>query len=111
MMEFSKTLKGLYGEKSSKKSGAEEEARRDFLEAIEKLRKQRRLYRKMKADALMERQNLLNSMALQNEDEELLRQKVREENLPMCLYLIVRSWSYHRVCFCCPFFFPSPFRV
>ncbi len=76
MNQFSTRLTKLKGKSTRNRIEAEEEARFAFEQDIEKIRSQRRLFRRMKHDAIKERQRLLDSMALQKEDEELLRQKV-----------------------------------
>jgi hypothetical protein len=77
MNQFSTRLTKLKGKSTRNRIEAEEEARTAFEQDIEKIRSQRRLFRSMKHDAIKERQKLLDSLALQKEDEELLRQKVR----------------------------------
>lgn len=78
MNQFSTRLTKLKGKPTRNRIEAEEEARIAFEQDIEKIRSQRRLFRSMKHDAIKERQRLLDSLALQKEDEELLRQKVKK---------------------------------
>lgn len=77
MNQFTKRLQKLKGKASGKRADAEDEARADYAAQIERIRHQRRLFRKMKLEAIQERQKLLDSMAIQKDDEELLKRKVR----------------------------------
>lgn len=76
MNQFTKRLQKLKGKASGKRADAEDEARADYAAQIERIRHQRRLFRKMKLEAIQERQKLLDSMAIQKDDEELLKRKV-----------------------------------
>lgn len=76
MNQFTKRLQKLKGKTNQQRGEAEDEARAEYAAQIERIRRQRRLFRKMKMDAINERQKLLDSMAIQKDDEELLRRKV-----------------------------------
>ena len=76
MNQFTKRLQKLKGKNNQQRGDAEDEARAEYAAQIERIRRQRRVFRKMKLDAINERQKLIDSMAVQKDDEELLRRKV-----------------------------------